>query len=167
MSKAIFLCGFMGAGKTSVGKALAKKLNFEFLDTDKLIEKKYGPISKIFAEKGEKYFRQKELELAKELVSKENVVISSGGGFVLSEEVQEILKNSFIIYLEVPFEKCYSRICRSERPLVRNNSKEQLLQIYNKRTSIYNSVSSLKISNSTYLPNTVDEIFSEIQNILL
>lgn len=166
MAKAIFLCGFMGAGKTSVGKALAKKLNFDFLDTDRLIEQKYGPIPKIFEEKGEKYFRQKELELAKELISKENVIISSGGGFVLSEEVQAVLKDSFVIYLEVPFEKCYSRICRSERPLVRNNSKEQLLQIYNRRTSTYNSVSSLKISNSAYLPATVDKICDKLKNIL-
>lgn len=166
MAKAIFLCGFMGAGKTSVGKALAKKLNFDFLDTDRLIEQKYGQIPQIFAEKGEKYFRQKELELAKELISKENVIISSGGGFVLSEEVQAVLKDSFVIYLEVPFEKCYSRICRSERPLVRNNSKEQLLQIYNRRTSTYNSVSSIKISNSAYLPATVDKICDKLKSIL-
>jgi len=147
MREAIFLCGFMGAGKSSIGKALAKELNWPFLDTDVLIEEEYGSIPQIFAERGEGYFRQIEAELAQRLAFTEKVVISTGGGFVLSEAVQEALKDSCIIYLDVPFEACWGRIRNSDRPLVKTNSKEQLHQLYLKRQEVYRKVSRYSVEN--------------------
>lgn len=160
MKKAIFLCGFMGAGKSTVGKALAKELNWPLLDTDQLIEEAYGPIPNIFAEHGEAYFRQLEAELANTLSNMEKVIISTGGGFVLSEAVQKQLKGSSVVYLEVPFEECYERIHCSDRPLVRANSREQLHEIFQKRDQIYRSVASLCVDNSGILSKTVAQIIS-------
>ncbi len=161
MKKAIFLCGFMGAGKSSVGKALAEALNWPLLDTDELIEAEHGPIPAIFAEKGEPYFRQLEAAIARDLASKEEAVISTGGGFVLSEAVQEALKGCCIVYLDVPYEDCYKRIRNSDRPLVRANNKEQLAAIYNRRAGVYQAVSSLQVSNSGKLQETVQTIIDQ------
>lgn len=159
--QAIFLCGFMGAGKSTVGKALAEQLGWPLLDTDTLIEETNGPIPQIFAEKGEPYFRQLEADLAKKLAAKEEAIISTGGGFVLSSAVQENLKGSSVIYLEVPFEDCYERIKDSDRPLVRANSKDQLHEIFKKRDSIYRSVASLCVDNSGPVSKTVMEIIGK------
>lgn len=158
MRKAIFLCGFMGAGKSTVGKALAKELKWPLLDTDQLIEEEHGPIPTIFEEKGEPYFRQLEAGLAKTLAKKEKAVISTGGGFVLSEAVQAQLEGCSVVYLEVPFEECYERIRSSDRPLVRANSKEQLQELYFRRDRVYRSVATICVDNNSMLSRTVAQI---------
>ena len=158
MDKAIFLCGFMGAGKSSVGRALARALKCPLLDTDRLIEEGHGPIPKIFEEKGEAHFRQLEAQLAQKLREEENVVISTGGGFVLSEAVQEALKGCQVVYLDVPFEICWKRIRFSDRPLVRSNSKKQLMELYKKRVQIYKAISTVQVKNHRDLKRTVTEI---------
>ena len=163
MGKAIFLCGFMGAGKSSVGRALAKALHCPLLDTDDLITEEYGPIPHIFAEKGEAYFRQLEAQLAQKLSNESDVVIATGGGFGLSEAVQEALKGCQIVYLDVPFEVCWKRIRFSDRPLVRANSKEQLSELYKKRAMIYHAVSTIPISNHGDIKKTVAEIIEKCE----
>lgn len=161
MDKAIFLCGFMGAGKSSVGRALARALKCPLLDTDRLIEEAHGPIPKIFEEKGEAHFRQLEAQLAQKLREEENVVISTGGGFVLSEAVQEALKGCRVVYLDVPFEICWKRIRFSDRPLVRSNSKKQLMELYKKRVQIYKAISTVQVKNHRDLKRTVTEIMEQ------
>lgn len=158
MKQAIFLCGFMGSGKSTVGKALASELHWSLIDTDQMIEERHGPIPAIFAEKGEAYFRQLEADLAAELAAAEKMVISTGGGFVLSQAVQEKLQDRFVVYLDVPFEDCYERIKDSDRPLVRANSKEQLHEIFKKRDEIYRSVASVCVENGGMLNKTVAQI---------
>ena len=158
MEKAIFLCGFMGAGKSTIGKVLSEELGWKLLDTDQLIEEAYGPISAIFAEKGEAYFRQLEAELAQTLAEQVKVVISTGGGFVLSEAVQEQLRGCSVVYLTVPFDVCYERIRSSDRPLVQANSKEQLHEIFLKRDHIYRSVATICVDNSGLVSKTVAQI---------
>ena len=94
----VILIGFMGVGKTSVGKRLAKKLNFDFIDTDyeiELVEKK--SISKIFEQDGEKYFRKLENNLLKDLVKNDNIVISTGGGIITTKENFDILSGEVYI----------------------------------------------------------------------
>lgn len=161
MDKAIFLCGFMGAGKSSVGRALSRALKCPLLDTDRLIEEAHGPIPKIFEEKGEAHFRQLEAQLAQKLREEENVVISTGGGFVLSEAVQEALKGCQVVYLDVPFEICWKRIRFSDRPLVRSNSKKQLMELYKKRVQIYKAISTVQVKNHRDLKRTVTEIMEQ------
>ncbi len=165
MDKAIFLCGFMGAGKSTVGKALASKLGWKLLDTDELITAEHGPIPVIFTEKGEVYFRQLEAELADRLREREQTVISTGGGFILSKAVQAALQDCCIVYLDVPYDKCYERIKNSDRPLVRSNSKEELEAIYNKRAEIYKAVSTISVSNDTDLEKAVDGIIKTYKSM--
>lgn len=158
MAQAIFLCGFMGAGKSRVGRELSKALGWPILDTDAMIRQEHGPIPEIFETMGEAYFRQLEAQLAQKLRGEENVIIATGGGFVLSEAVQAALKGSCVVYLDVPFEVCWKRIRFSDRPLVRANSKEQLREIYKKRAAVYRAVSTVQVGNHGDIRKTVAEI---------
>lgn len=133
----ILLCGFMGCGKTSVGQALSFRLRWDFLDTDAMIEKRQGrSIPEIFAEDGEEAFRRMEEDTARLIGRRKNVVISTGGGFLMREETVSALRQSggyeSVVFLDCSFETCYQRIKDSDRPLVRNNTKEQLEEIFNK-----------------------------------
>ena len=94
----IILTGFMGSGKTAVGKELARMLGYLFVDTDDLIEDREGkPISLIFKEKGEDYFRRIECETVKEVSLKRNIVVATGGGVIKNRKNVENLRSGGII----------------------------------------------------------------------
>ena len=97
------LCGMMGSGKSIVGKLLARKINFNFIDTDKFIKKKIGKsINKIFSENGEEYFRELEEKTIIDILQKKKYVISLGGGAILNKRIRNVIKNnSYNIYLKV------------------------------------------------------------------
>ncbi len=82
----LVLTGFMGTGKTTVGRMLAEKLGMEFVDTDELIESRHGPIPRIFADRGESEFRAIEQEVARELGERSGLVIATGGRMVLDDD---------------------------------------------------------------------------------
>jgi shikimate kinase len=143
----IFLCGFMGCGKSTVGRELAKLMGSKFVDMDVYIESKEGmPIPEIFAQKGEPYFRQVEAETVVEL-SKTNAIVGCGGGAMLNSTSAEVgRKAGQVIFLDVPFDTCYERIeGDTNRPIVMNNSKEQLEEIFNKRHEVYKENSSFNV----------------------
>ncbi len=115
--KNIVLTGFMGAGKSSVGKRLGKRLKMSVIDTDDVIEKDSGmKISDIFAEHGEKYFRG----IEKKAVKKVSHVIITGGGVVLDKDnMKNLRKNSVIVYLHATPEAVYNRVKEeTHRPLL-------------------------------------------------
>ncbi|MFQ6112509.1 MAG: shikimate kinase [bacterium] len=121
----IYLVGFMGAGKSTVGKILAKKLRARFFDTDALIEMKLNKsISNIFAEKGEPCFREIEAEIVKEVASSNNAVIALGGGAVIRQENWERIKKSGItIYLKWDIKSLIPRIQGdTSRPLAQEKT---------------------------------------------
>lgn len=161
----IFLCGFMGCGKSTVGSLLAKKNGCGFCDTDELVVKNQGmTIPEIFSQKGEPYFRKVEAETVKSLCGK-NTVVACGGGAMLNSDTAKTVKENggIIVYLNVPFEECYSRISGdTNRPIVMNNTKEQLEEIYNKRHTIYMANSTVMVE-ATGSPT---EITSAITDIL-
>ena len=96
--KNIFLVGFMGTGKTSIGKLLAKKLNWSYIDTDTLIEQyNESSIKNIFAKEGEPKFREIETAILQKVLSKNNQVISTGGGIVLKDQNMKLMKQNGII----------------------------------------------------------------------
>ena len=97
----IFFVGLMGAGKTTVGKLLAKKLKKTFFDTDQEIEKKLGvKVAVIFELEGEEGFRKRETQMIDELTQKKDIILATGGGAVLSEENRRMLKErGKVIYL--------------------------------------------------------------------
>lgn len=161
----IFLCGFMGCGKSTVGQILAKKSGCGFCDTDELIVKNQEmTIPEIFSQKGEPYFRTVEAETVKSLCGK-NTVVACGGGAMQNSDTAEAVKNNggVIVYLNVPFEVCYDRIKNDKnRPIVVNNTKEQLEEIYNNRRDIY-------MKNSTIMVEAVGspaEIAASIIDII-
>jgi shikimate kinase len=126
----IFLVGFMGAGKTTVGQALAKRLNCEFFDLDQLIEARVGkPISQIFAEMGEAGFRQLESEAILECRSEKRAVIALGGGAYVSEENRNTLRSiGKTVWLDCPLEICLQRIRGDHsRPLLDDETQMRTL----------------------------------------
>ena len=117
----IVLTGFMGTGKSTAGKLLAERLGMEFLDTDHLIERRHGPIPRIFDELGETGFRSIERAIAKELAHDTGYVISTGGRFMLDDETAKLLSEGNRVFclvadLEVILERVLRR--RASRPML-------------------------------------------------
>ena len=112
----------MGVGKTSIGKKLSKQLNWKFLDTDKLIEKKIGlPIPEIFNQLGEDFFREQEREILNEIASLENVVVSVGGGLpCFFDNMERLNEIGTKVYLKLEPEFIVQRLLESKikRPLI-------------------------------------------------
>lgn len=155
----------MGCGKTAVGKLLAEKLGCGFCDMDDYItEKEKMEIPRIFAEKGEKYFREAETEAIRELAGKSGI-IACGGGAMLKKENAEIASAAgTVVYIEVPFETCYSRISGDRnRPIVMNNTKEELEIIYDGRVPVYSGNASLTVSGSSTAEEVAERIISAIK----
>jgi len=145
----IFLIGFMGVGKSTLGEKLALELKREFIDLDHLIEmNEKQKIRDIFEIHGESYFRELEKTYLMELVG--NKIIATGGGILHFQETSEWLKeNGTIIYLKAPFQELYSRILNDKtRPIAINNSKAQLESLYNDRDERYQSITDLQVSVS-------------------
>ena len=122
----IYLTGFMGSGKTTIGNILSEKLNYEFIDLDILIEKNEGrSISDIFKESGEPYFRDLEKENLREVSESDCRIVSLGGGALMNEENQSLVKSKgVLVYLKVTPEEIYERIKGCDnRPLLMKDDK--------------------------------------------
>ena len=129
MRENVILIGFMGVGKTSLGKLLALKLGRSFIDLDEKIERDSGlTIPKIFETYGEKYFRELEKAAVKEVSARRNIVIATGGGTVKDEENLQLLKNSgVLICLTTEPEEIFRRTARQgERPVLDGGGNERL-----------------------------------------
>ena len=128
----ISLVGFMGTGKTTVGKKLADKLNLEFLETDSMIEDKTKKsIPEIFSQNGEDYFRTQEKNILNKIIDeKENFVLSTGGGIVISPQNRQLLKNrTHAILLKASPEVIYQRTKNDEaRPLLQSDNPLQKIK---------------------------------------
>lgn len=121
MKSNLVLIGFMGSGKSTVGKLLAKVLEMKFLDTDVEIEKEQGrSVQDIFSKEGETYFRNLEKEMCIKLSQANNTVISTGGGIILNKENIDNLKNDAVVFfLDVNKKTLYNRLITSKgRPLL-------------------------------------------------
>jgi shikimate kinase len=127
----IFLIGFMGSGKTSIGKKLAKKMKYAFLDLDQEIEKQENlSISEIFEIHGEDYFRVLEKKVLVDLTQLSNTVVSCGGGTPCHYNNIELINNAGIsIYLQLSPEALHSRLksAKTQRPLLKNKEEKELL----------------------------------------
>ena len=125
-----FLIGYMGSGKTTVGKQLARKLNLQFIDMDLFIENRYHKsISVIFEEKGEDGFREIERKALHEIIDFENVVISTGGGLPCFFDNMEVMNQvGTTIYLKVSVEELTERLRtgKQQRPLIKDKTQEEV-----------------------------------------
>lgn len=143
----VFLCGFMGCGKTTVGKKLAEISERSYCDTDELIVERAGmPIPDIFNKYGEPYFRRLETEIIKELCDF-NGIAACGGGAMLSDINSGIArKNGIVVFLDVPFKTCFYRMVGdANRPIASSRSPKQLEELFNERYPIYKRNSTLTI----------------------
>jgi len=142
LGKNLTLTGMMGVGKTTIGKILAKKLDYKFVDVDKLIEDKEGlSISFIFKNKSESYFRKVENEMTFAELKKDNSVISLGGGAFLNNSIRRIAKKlSVSFWLDVHVDELIKRLKKSKkRPLLfKKNISEEIKKIYFGRKKFYN-----------------------------
>ena len=159
----VFL-GMMGSGKSSIGSLVSKKLNIDFIDVDKKIEKKLGlKISKIFEKKGEKYFRQiEEVETLKYLKNKKTVIALGGGAFMNNKIKKEVLDNHISFWLNWDIKTLINRIKDSlKRPIAYKSSKIEIEELIKKRSIIY-SKAMYKIECENFTKN---EIVKEIIKI--
>jgi shikimate kinase len=163
MRSQIILIGPPGAGKSTIGYSLAKKLKVNFADTDALIEAKLDKkISDIFVDLGEPVFRTEELIVLSEVLQSDNGVVSLGGGAPISPEAQELLRKSgaTVIFLDISLGKAAARVgFNRDRPLLLGNPRAQWNELMTSRRPIYESLASAVI---TVDDRSVNEICEEI-----
>lgn len=151
----VFLVGPMGAGKTTIGKLLAKRLARPFFDCDQYISEQVGAdIAWIFEKEGEAGFRERESRALEELTVLSNIVLATGGGAVETPENWAVLKNGFVIYLNASVETQLARTRQStHRPLLMQGNPEQVLSDrYQKRHPLYLSVADMVVATGRAYP---------------
>jgi len=143
----VFLVGMMGAGKTTIGRQLARALGREFIDLDLALEERCGVrVATIFEIEGEEGFRRRETAMLEELAHKPGIVLATGGGAVLAERNRHCLKkNGVVVYLRASGDELYRRVARDRnRPLLQTeNPKARLLELLSQREPLYDEVASL------------------------
>ncbi|MCP3896800.1 shikimate kinase [Moraxella sp.] len=151
----IFLVGPMGAGKTTIGKLLAKRLGREFIDCDHYIVAQTGAdIPWIFAKEGEEGFRDRETRALEELTAMPNIVMATGGGAVGCEENRKLLQQGFVIYLEASVDTQLIRTKKDKnRPLLQNDNPRATLEaLYQKRHPLYQEVATIIVPTGRAYP---------------
>ena len=154
----VVFIGPMAAGKTKVGKRLARLLNAGFIDTDKVIAAEYGSIPEIFARHGEPYFRNLERGAVVAALATDHVV-SFGGGAVLDPATQADLAGHHVVYLSVSPEAVAARLADTSRPLVQNGGVTEWERIYALRRPIYEALADLEIDTSA---GKFDDVAEEV-----
>ena len=165
MLKKIVLIGPPGAGKSSIGKALAKELNLNFMDSDSEIEKiSHKKISEIFIEDGEPAFRLLEVDVVRKVLADFDGVISLGGGAPINKEIQEVLQdaNYPVVFIDVSIAQAATRIgFNKDRPLLLVNPRQQWISLMNDRRPIYEKLASQTISSDNQKPHEVAKQISD------
>ncbi|WDV47952.1 shikimate kinase [Clostridiaceae bacterium M8S5] len=168
MKQNIILIGFMGSGKTTNGRRLAKKLNMKFIDTDDLIEENNNiTITEIFKRYGEKYFRELEHKMIKELVDEHSSIISTGGGVIINPDNTKYLKQiGIVIYLRSTVDNICNNLRNSykKRPLIqKKNWMDEVKSLMEKREAIYQNNADITIDVDNKKHN---QIVNEICKVL-
>ncbi len=165
MAKAIYLCGFMGCGKTTVGKNLAKIMGLDYADMDAYIEEREGmKIPEIFEHKGEPYFRSAETEAVSEMGKKGGIIACGGGAMLKPENAAKAAECGTVVYIDTPYELCWARISGDKnRPIVMANTKESLKEIYDTRQALYRAHSKFSVDGT----GTPKEIAMQIKSLIV
>lgn len=169
MNSTIALCGFMGCGKTTIGKLVAKKLGYKFIDMDEfIVSRQKNTINKIFADYGEDYFRKLELKAAIELSYLNNIVIATGGGALMNMKIVEIFhrENIKIIFIDTPFHVIMQRIKNDvTRPLILKNDSESLKELYEYRYNYYIDRSDIVVNSGENQPCILADLIIDKLNV--
>jgi shikimate kinase len=172
--KRIFLIGYMGAGKTTVGKRLASRMGLSFIDLDSHIENRYHKtVRELFAEKGEEVFREIEKKMLHEVADFEDVLISTGGGCPCFFDNMTFMNTAGkTIYLRVSVEELVKRleVCKQSRPVLQNRSGESLFRFVDenlqKRKSYYEQASLTFDAEKMLTESDVQNITIALERIL-
>jgi shikimate kinase len=150
----VVLVGFMGAGKTTVGRIMAQRLGLPFVDSDVLIEQREGrAIRDIFSTEGEPWFRQLEHDTVAGLVRGPEAVIALGGGAVEHQRTQAVLRHARTVYLRVGWDQAMTRVKTDEfRPMLH---RPNLDEVYQRRLPVYEDVSMLTVDTDGRLPDAI------------
>ena len=163
----VFLIGPMGAGKSTLGKRLARALRLNYCDSDdELVTKTGASISLIFDVEGEAGFREREAKLLEELTQRENLVLATGGGIILKEENRKILRErGYVVYLNAPLDRLLERTSKdSNRPLLQtDNPRARLSEILDERAALYQQTADLSIDTDKL---TIAQIIQKIKGEL-
>ena len=164
MGRNIVLIGMPASGKSTIGKLLAKKMNYEYYDADRYLERKENvKISTLFSEKGEEYFRNLETKYLKELSQKNGSIISTGGGAVKREKNMQILgEKGIIVFLNRKIEDI-AKENHEARPLLQNI--DNIYKLYDERIELYNRYSDIIVENDGTLKEVTDRVVEEIEKI--
>jgi len=163
----ICLCGMMGSGKSAIGRILANKLDYNFIDIDRMIEiNAKKSIKKIFEEDGEEYFRDLEEKMTINILEHKESIVSLGGGAVINKNIRNsIKKNSYNIYLNVDVNILTKRLENSKtRPLIyKKNLKKELINLISIREKFYRKAD-LIVKNEKNIITTTENIIKKIIN---
>ncbi|KHE73135.1 shikimate kinase [Halobacillus sp. BBL2006] len=156
----IFLIGFMGSGKSTVAKQLSEKLGQPYIEMDESIEKQEGmSIAEMFSHYGESYFRKKEMEFL-ENISKD-VIVSTGGGVILSEENRRVLSKGIVVYLKASWKTIVNRLEEdTSRPLWKGDLEEKQTR-FNERLPVYEAIADHIIIVDDKSPELIGEEITE------
>ncbi|MBB2942978.1 shikimate kinase [Actinoplanes lutulentus] len=165
MAPAVVLVGVMGAGKTTVGAALASRLGVPFADTDTIIEERAGkPIPEIFVDDGEDVFRAQERAVVAECVETFAGVLALGGGAILDEGTRKLLTGQTVVFLEVGLSDAIKRVgLGSGRPLLAINPRATLRHLMEQRKPLYLEVATHSVTTDGREP---DDLADEITGLL-
>lgn len=163
----LVLIGFMGVGKTSVGRRLAERLNRPFIDTDAIIEEAFSmPVAAIFANHGEASFRAKERNVVQRVARRRGAVIATGGGVVLDRgNVLRLKRHGLLIHLTLSPETIFDRIGDvDQRPLLATENPRQTLELlFRSRERIYRACCDLTVDRTGQpVEETVDQILASV-----
>lgn len=159
----LFLIGFSGSGKSSVGKQLAKRLDYNFIDTDRIIEENTGQtIDETLRFKGEKEFRKIETRVLSEIdYSKKNIIATGGGIPTIDKNIKIMQNEGSIIWLKASIDSIFSRLFKSKeiRPLLGSNvKKENINNLFNSRLNVYNIADKTIDTNDKKIEQIINEI---------
>ena len=167
----LFLCGFMGSGKTTIGKKAAERLDAAFIDLDEVIVRRYGkPIAEIFKQEGEDYFRKAEWKTLKALLPQKKGIYALGGGSLHNQHVVDHIKLfGLLIFIDTPFEILFERIRKNtSRPLLLdedgnikqdNRLREELMDLYQKRKPLYEQAQ-IKLGRDQY--DSIEDLIDDL-----
>lgn len=148
----IYLVGLMGAGKTTIGKVLARRLSYSFIDSDHEIAQRTGvSVPTIFEIEGEEGFRKREAQIIAEIAALDTHVVATGGGVVLRPENRQLLLSSgLVVYLNVPLHTLYERTRHDKnRPLLQvQDPLQKLKELHVQRDPLYREVADIVVSGS-------------------
>ena len=165
MAKPLVLIGPMGAGKSTLGRKLAKLLETKFLDTDRMISASHGPIPKIFEEQGEDRFRTLET-VALEKALKSPAVIATGGGVVVTKKNRELLQDMPTIFLDTNADWVLSRINLDKRPLLKSDPSMWEM-LYQERLGYYQQLATATVVTANRPIRVVlEELESKARDVL-